>query len=284
MKKSLLIAFFICMLCTGVFAQNIYVSANGNDSNDGLSETRAVKSLDTAVKKASAANGNVVVIGTLNLQSEGYAGLLNKWSFGAVFSISDITRELIITGKPNAAGSERAVLSGAGSESMVLIAANSIIRLEHIEISGGEGEYGPGIGNDTNASITLGQGAVVRDNALYGVVVFQGTFIIDGGEVRDNRETGVLVESEGHLILRGGYIRNNRSSGYGGGVHIFERGSFTMTGGTITGNAATHAGGGVYVFANGRFDQSGGTISGNTAGQGANQNIFRTQGSLGSNL
>ena len=283
MKKFLLIMLLSCALY-GVFAQNVYVRASGDDNNDGLSEERAVKSFDTAVTKAYTLSRKIVVIGTLNLQSEGYGGILNKWSYGALFRIADIESELIITGKPNAEGLERAVIANSGSDAAVIFIENSIIRFEHIEISGGNGDYGFGIEIVDNARITLGQGAVVKDNELSGVIISNGTCIIDGGEIRGNQNSGVIVYERSSLILRSGSIRNNISSGSGGGVFIAERGSFTMTGGIISGNSAAMFGGGVLVRPGGRFDQSGGTISGNTASQGANPNIYRSQGSLGSNL
>jgi hypothetical protein len=68
----------------------------------------------------------------------------------------------------------------------------------------------------------------------------------------------------------------------GGGVFVDAGGRFTMSGGSIGGNSAASVGGGVAVNSGGRFDQTGGTISGNTAATGPN--VFREQGSLGSNL
>ena len=281
MKKNLLILLLGCALCAGIFAQNIYVSASGNDSNDGLSEARAVKTLNAAVTKANAINGKVMVIGTLNGQSESYGGIYNKWSFGAIFRIADIRRELVISGKPNAVGSERAVISTAGSEAMVLIIDNSIIRFEHIEISGGEGEYGMGLEIVNNANVTLGQGAVVTGNSLFGVFIYSGTCIMEGGDIRDNRNNGVVVYEGSSLILRNGFIRNNLSPDNGGGVVVVSRGSFSMTGGTVSGNSAAQAGGGVFVYTGGRFDQTGGTINSNNAGQGPD--VYRAQGTMGSN-
>ncbi|MCL2215166.1 MAG: hypothetical protein FWC06_08170 [Treponema sp.] len=283
MKRCLFLLLLGCLLCSGIFSQSIYVSASGNDSNDGLSEGRAVRSLGTAVDKAYAINGKVVVVGTLNAQSESYNGVYNKWSYGAVFRIANIERELTIAGKPNAAGRERAVISTADSDAMVLSADNSRIRFENIEISGGDGEFGMGIEIINGASITLGQGAVVSSNALFGVFIHDGTCIIDGGAVMDNKNSGVVVYEKGSLILRDGYIRNNLSHDNGGGVAVINRGSFTMTGGVISGNSAPASGGGVFVYTGGRFDQTGGIISGNTAYQGSNPNVYRAQGTLGTN-
>jgi len=283
MRKNLLVLSLSCAICAGIFAQNIYVSASGNDNNDGLSEGKAVKSLGIAVSKAYAANRNVVVIGTLNGQSESYNGIYNKWSYGAIFRIADINRELIISGKPDAAGSERAVISAEGSEAAVLIIDNSIIRFENIEISGGEGENGMGIQIINGASITLGQGAVVKNNELFGVFIYKGTCTVNGGEIRDNQNNGVVVFEESSLIFRDGYIRNNRTPDNGGGIAITNKGSFIMTGGMISGNSAAASGGGVFVYTGGRFDQTGGIINGNSANQGDNPNVSRALGTFGAN-
>ena len=67
MKKLVLILFIACAVCTGVFAQqNIYVSAQGNDNNDGLSEGKSLKSIDKALTLAYEKDVfRVTVIGTL---------------------------------------------------------------------------------------------------------------------------------------------------------------------------------------------------------------------------
>ena len=283
MKKLVLILMLACAACAGVFAQqSIYVSANGNDDNDGLSEARPLKDLFVAVLLAFSNDINrITVIGTLDLRSE---GLVDSWDsvFNFMYLGSD---ELLITGKQGATGTERAVLSGRGSGKAVVNITTGKIRFQNIEIFGGEGSLentrGYGLYISPNGSVTLGQGAVIRNNASGGVLLM-GTCIIDGGEILENSNPGIFIG--GNLTMRSGSIRNNRSSGNAGGVGIIDGGRFTMSGGTISGNAANQAGGGVYVASGGRFDQTGGTISGNTARQGSNPNVYRVQGALGSNL
>jgi len=286
MKRVVVILMLACAVCAGTFAQNImtiYVSARGNDDNDGDKESAPLKTLSKALLVAiitSAiydADSRIVVIGTLNKDSEGV-----KQGNDFIFKLVTGERQVLVTGKPGASGSERAVLSGRDSGETVVVYANGAnVRFEHIEISGGKGG---GLFISDGSTITLGQGAVVRGNSLAAVVIADnGTACtINGGEVRDNPGAGILVGEKGVLTMRSGAIMNNNSTGNAGGVGILSSGRFTMSGGTISGNNAAKIGGGVCVMSGGRFDQTGGTISGNTAGQGAN--VYREQGALGSNL
>jgi len=260
--------------------RSYYVSAKGNNSNNGLSESAPIRDLEYAVQLVRSSDiDRITVIGTLD-----------KYSFtplrsDTVFSIYHLSeRQLLITGKPGATGAERAVLSGRDSGVTVVRAFSGNIRFENIEISGGEGEIGTGIDIFGSSSVTLGPGAVVRNNRAAGMIISEGTCVIDGGEVRENTGPGLIISEKGVLTMRSGAIRENRSPNNGGGVGVLDGGRFTMAGGSITGNRASLSGGGVYVRSGGRFDQTGGTISGNTATQGSNQNIFRAQGALGSNL
>ena len=281
MKKTVFVLVLLCALCATAFAQNtIYVSAKGDDDNWGRSEDEPFKTLWSAFLVAIATNANITVIGTLDMTSEKLNS--DDACFGMVDSRGLLKgRELVVTGKSGASGTERAVLSGKGSKKTVLIINNTKVRFEHIEISGGETDFGVYVVG--GSQITMGTGAVVRDNMI-GIIAADGAnFVIDGGVVSNNIVGGISVKKGGILTLRTGSIRDNRGDN-GGGVAIDDGGRFTMSGGTISGNRATNAGGGVAVLSGGRFDQTGGTISGNSAGQGSNPNIYRQQGSLGSNL
>jgi len=301
--STMLVILFAFILVPRVFAQqSIYVSMNGNDDYDGLSETNAKKSFRVALNEARIKSiKTITVIGTINVNNDDRFSpiIINNW--GTVFLINDSRLDITITGKHGATGAERAILTGRGAAGagVITITENAKVRFEHIEISGGDqGNTGRGNGINIhgNASVTLGTGAVVGgndnlginvgDNNIFGIAK-EGTLIIDGGIVRDNRETGVAINEGGTVNMNSGEIKNNRSYMHGGGVGISNGGRFTMSGGTITGNSANArdgAGGGVCVLSGGRFEQTGGTISNNTAGRGSNPNIFRAQGALGNNL
>jgi len=282
MKRIAMIFVLACVLCAVAFAQqSYYVSANGDNGNDGLTESKPLKSLYWAFSYATHSSiKRITIIGTL---SEDMSGI--KEDYGTVFALDDDdTQEITITGKPGANNANRAILSARGSSAGVLyVLANVRIRFEHIEISGGGMKKDPSFGGlviDGGASVTLGTGAIIRNNTGIGIFIYDGTCIIDGGEIRDN-QTGVAIDENGVLTMRSGTIRDNRADG-GGGVYVKKGGRFTMTGGTITTNSATKTGGGVLVGSGGSFDQTGGTISGNTAPQ--SPNVSRHRASLGKNL
>jgi hypothetical protein len=203
----------------------------------------------------------IIIIGILDMGSE------ERNNNPAVFDFNDIsgTRggfpdEIVIAGQPDASADEKAVLSGRGSGKAAVRIRNLRVRFEHIEISGGEGQNGNGLWILSGANVTLGPGAVVRENLL-GVHV-QGTCTIDGGESRDNQGRGIHVASGGVLTMRNGSVRNNR-----GGVEVVGA-RFTMDGGEIANNRGVENGGGVALSENSSFSQTGGSIANNMADAG----------------
>jgi hypothetical protein len=173
--------------------------------------------------------------------------------------------EILITGKPNAKGAEKAVLSAKKSnKSPVSINTSAKIRFEHIEISGGEG-MGIGMFVLSNAQVTLGQGAVVRENPKFGILISDnGICTIDGGEVRNNKGSGVNIQASGVLYMKNGAITSNNAE-MAAGVFAGKDSMFEMSGGSITRNRASSAIGGVFIAASCTFIQTGGTIRQNSA-------------------
>ena len=126
-------------------------------------------------------------------------------------------------------------------------------------------------------------GMITGGNNLPGVVVYGGTFIMNGGTITGNTGGGVGVAG-GSFTMNGGSITGNTvnvtsSSFFSGGVGV-AGGSFTMNGGSITGNTATGtatmtASGGVLVYYGGSFTMTGGEITNN---QCTVSNIFGDKG------
>ena len=307
MKKIVLILAFAIVVASTVLAQEtMYVSAKGSDNNSGSSEAEPTTFSMALTGTMLSKTKKIIIIGTLDITHNSFSN--NETVFViddtlAALAKQDTTLgEIVITGKPNASGTERAILTAKGSGKIAVWVSRYKIRFEHIEISGGEGENGVGLYISNNAQVTLGPGAVVRNNAGIGIFVnTDGSCIIDGGEVYNNNDEGVCVAGaftlrngtikdnssrnvgggvavHGKFTMSGGTITNNRtgtSANYlGGGVCVVKGGQFTMTGGTITNNRAQGAGGGVGVMSGGRFDQNGGTISGNSAGI-RDPNVYR---------
>ncbi|MCL2720909.1 MAG: hypothetical protein FWD47_06170 [Treponema sp.] len=262
--KMILTLLLTCIICTGIFAKDIiYVSARGNDENTGLSETMPMKTLSAALSRSVQNNiSTITIIGRLDINSEG-------GNRSSVFLLSANNQsEILITGKQNARGAERAVLSALGTSYAVMSTDNVKIRFENIEISGGSGEYGVGLYVLEKAQITLGEGAVVRDNIKFGVLVSNegAIFIMDGGEVRNNNDCGVFVSDGSIFYMNSGNITEN-SAQMAAGVFVSSDARFEMSGGSITRNRASGAVGGVLVFNGGIFIQTGGNIRNNTAGR-----------------
>jgi hypothetical protein len=152
-------------------------------------------------------------------------------------------------------------------------------RFEHIEISG---SAKTGLQVYSNADVTLGPSAVVRNNSGSGVYVFSpkgagmavvrwGRLTLDGGIVENNSGGGILVRGALFTMKRGS-IRNNTAGldkygeNSGGGIYIDGIATISIEGGDITGNTASQ-GGGVFI-ASGSAMMSGGSVSGNTATAG----------------
>ena len=135
-----------------------------------------------------------------------------------------------------------------------------------------------------------GGGKITGGNDKPGVIVYGGTFIMNGGTITGNAG-GVIVggnNGSASFIMNGGSITGNivntnnaTTNTYGGGVYVANGSSFTMTGGSITGNTATGiyattASGGVLVVNNGSsFTMTGGEITNN---QCTVSNIFGDNG------
>jgi len=271
MKKIQLIIFLTCVMYVFASSQEIiYVRAGGNDNNSGLSETEALKTLYKALSRAEQINsGRITVVGTLDSNSEA------RNTRDSVFELSvNSDMEVLITGKPDASDSEKAILSAKGSNKSVVSVNKGNIRFEYIEISNANGEGTGEVGVFVFSRITLGQGAVVRDNNGFGILISGNDAIctIDGGEVRNNNSTGVFL-NKGLFVLKNGTIADNKAK-LAAGVFVATDTKFEMQGGTILNNIAD-TGAGVIVESDAKFEMLDGTISNNTADTGAAVVIFK---------
>jgi hypothetical protein len=258
-----------------------YVSASGSDYNNGWTEETPFKTLENAFSLFMGVEFNrsyaVIVIGTLNQSSEG-----SNDEHG-VFDISPSGGgPYLITGIPYAPSGTRAILSAAGTNKEAANVSGGLsgatFLFEHIEISGSK-ERGLSISLSTD--VTLGDGAVVRDNTGGGVLVAgpkaeykamsaPGHLIIDGGIIENNNTSnGGGVYVNGKLTMKRGAVRNNTTpvevneSGRGGGIIFWGDYTSVISGGEISGNAARF-GGGIYIVKGTTVTMTGGIVSGNT--------------------
>ena len=171
-------------------------------------------------------------------------------------------------------------LTGPGNSSVIEVGSGTTLNLYDSYdgrtggiITGGNRDWGGGIGVYSSGTVNLYSGTITGNSAKYGAGIYinGGTVNVSGGTITDNTAAqnggGINIYS-GALTISGGTVSEN-SALWGGGVYISNTGlTVSMTGGTISGNSATNAGGGVYVAATSALNMSGGKISGNTAGNG----------------
>jgi tetratricopeptide (TPR) repeat protein len=274
--KEQAIAAYNALAAKGMY----YVNARGSDNNDGLSEAKPFKTLAKAVAEAMSSGAETItVIGTLNDAGEKTSDENYVFNLFNGLMIDDGGKDnvtpILITGIPYGPPAKRAALSAAGTQKNCLSVIGKF-RFEHIEISGSSKA---GLNILVNSEVTLGNGALVKNNSGGGVIINApkdelkevlkpGSLILDGGIIENNKRGdfggGVIVR--GLFTMKRGGIRNNTASGtntFGGGIYIETGEQISITGGDISGNKAT-GGGGVFVAA-GRLTMSGGSVSGNTA-------------------
>ncbi|MDR0563148.1 MAG: hypothetical protein LBG73_10750, partial [Spirochaetaceae bacterium] len=167
---------------------------------------------------------------------------------------------------------------------LYLAGADTTVRLENIEITGGNSGSavgGGGIYIGTGGEVILGAGAKIVANRCEGVVtdtVHDANAVKAGG--------GILVNGGRLALSAGAEIAGNRTpysvssagpNGAGGGAAIIRGGVIEMTGGVIGeslggsipgnavyGGANTGYGGGVAVWTAGNFEMTGGVIRRNS--------------------
>jgi hypothetical protein len=275
-----------CLLGTGqAFGQaasrSYYVRADGNDSNNGRSEETPFKTLKKAVEMAAAgAVRTITVIGTVDGCRISGAG----------------TQEILITGKPDASGTEKALIS-----SEIGVYGPSKVKFTHVQITNKKGR-----GLSISGEVTLGVGARITNCIFHnnngvgggaGVYMEEGILnMTDNAVISDNTSVGLRGSGGGGVFMRnnsttmGGSSTLNMSgnavisgntveNGGGGGVYVDWRGTINMSGNAaISGNNANGErgyGGGVYVHDDtilnmyGQINMSGNAaISGNIANYG----------------
>ena len=126
------------------------------------------------------------------------------------------------------------------------------------QITGGAAKNGGGVHVSGGANLTLEGGSITGNAALMngypdkgtggaGVYVYNGTFVMNGGEISHNTAerdaAGVELDDNAKFEMNGGTITGNRTDKNGGGVSVKGNGAtFEMNGGTITGNIAAGSG------------------------------------------
>jgi len=168
MKKRTVLTVLLALAAFGaVYAQttvqrSLYVSAQGDDNNNGRSETTPYKTLGKAVEAANAGIiKTITIIGTISGGNARQSG----------------ADEILITGKPDASAAERAVISG-------YVSVDGKVRFTHIR-------FAKGIGNYSSTTITLGMGCVVTNPDGVGVEGVNMLIMTDDAAITGCRRSGL---------------------------------------------------------------------------------------------
>lgn len=267
---------------TGIYLDQMH----GNDANDGLTESTAVKTLERANELADV-NGTSDIFLKSVYQVTGTENwdlgekTIHRYKLGGYMielkdaSASLTLKDVVIDGARYSVAAENA----AETDSIIKAANGGTIELKSGAIleNNKAAQFGSGILANNGVKITMENGAVIRNNTNRnyelggGILLGNGsTFIMNGGEISGNTANGgggvAIIGSK--MVMNGGTISNNstyRTSGqgsYGAGVYVADYAnssggdtlftptpaSFEMYGGKITGNKALDYGGGIVTF------------------------------------
>lgn len=275
-------AAFAVSAVTGIYLDQMH----GDNANDGLTESTAVRTLEKANELANAKGTRDIflasvyqVTGTENWDLGGKT--IHRYKLGGyMIELEDATasltlKDVVIDGAQYSVAAENA----AETDSIIKAASGGTIELKSGAIleNNKAAQFGSGILAINGVEITMEDGAVIRNNTNRnyelggGILLGNGsTFTMNGGEISGNTANGgggvAIIGST--MVMNGGTISNNstyKTSGqgsYGAGVYVADYAnasggdilfkpkpaSFEMNGGKITGNTALDYGGGVLTF------------------------------------
>ncbi|MDR2785872.1 MAG: hypothetical protein LBB83_08165 [Treponema sp.] len=221
---------------------SIWVSADGNDDNDG-SELKPYKTLNKALIAVKSRTGDarkINVKGELseesgNTYSQDMSNLFNVTTGKA--GLAPIT----IEGHGTGAGFAKKATT-TYNQRVLYLDSGTNVTLKNIKVSGGIHSYGGGI-YVTGGVLTLDNSEVSGNQAT---AIFEDKSGSGGGG--GGGGGGILVCERSTLILRGGSrIVNNKSmasSASGGGIYI-QNSTLNMEDAVIEGNSGGSGGGGI---------------------------------------
>ena len=275
-------AVFAVSAITGIYLDQMH----GDDANDGLTESTAVKTLEKANELANAKGTRDIflasvyqVTGTENWDLGGKT--IHRYKLGSYMielkdaSASLTLQNVVIDGAQYSVAAENA----AETDSIIKAASGGTIELKSGAIleNNKAVQFGSGILANNGVKITMEDGAVIRNNTNRnyelggGILLGNGSiFTMNGGEISGNTANGgggvAIIGST--MVMNGGKISNNSTykttgqGSYGAGVYVADYAnasggdilfkpkpaSFEMNGGKITGNKALDYGGGILTF------------------------------------
>ena len=201
--------------------KNIYVSATGSDSNNGLTKNSPFATLKEAMAYLSSSTETVRILSTLGVDNSGDnnpSGVSNKALYGN--------------------GTDAVVLQRFGFADSLFKITGSDVSFTDMTVDGGAEKYpllnvnSPLVEIVTGASLTLNMNAVLQNNNNQAAGGKGGAVFVNG-----------TLKSQS---ASNKFLKNNSESG--GGCYIAQTGKVQLIGIEITGNNASY-GGGVYTEA-----------------------------------
>jgi hypothetical protein len=157
------------------------------------------------------------------------------------------------------------ILSGGGSDRVLIVDGGAVATLRHLVIADGYGwQLAGGILN--NGDLTLDH-----------VTVTGNTMATDAGDFWQGGG-GIYTGDGAALTLIDSTVANNSAAWSGGGIYAFFNSSTTIIRSTISGNVSNDVGGGLRLLSNAEISNS--TISGNESTGWYGGALFLTDGVL----
>ena len=301
----------LCLVTAAVFAalpqvsyadelqpgDSIYVNGEtGDDANSGT-KNEPVKTFSRAKRLLKQYKSDIIwVAGALEVN-----GTTEAWDLGGKMIMRDgrFNGDLVRVTNKGKLTLNNIVLDGGCTNGAMGIATEG-------DGGGGSlvsvrGRYGDSV-SDTS-TLTIGEGAILRNNAISlakeadgslpasggGVFAAYGNVNVEGGTITGNTAVyggGICGVYDVKVTMSSGEISDNSAingsnglvgpsgTGTGGGVCVWRGATMDFSGGTITGNTAYNRGGGISVGGGSTFrydnqsilTMTDGTISGNKAG------------------
>lgn len=256
------------LVCAENEPEGIYWDGDaGDDTNTGVDREHAVKTFDRAkelVREAYEKDGrecNIYICGDITVSD------IQTWSLGEFDWNPVVMRSSSLTDEQYG----------------IYVAKTGNLNLENIIMDGNKNIHQKntnreGFINVFQGTLNINEGAVIQNfysekdassyERMYAVLNQNGTVILDGGCVRNNKSYGSaigIISPYAKFEMKNGTIESNESKHYSGGVFV-SYGTFIMSGGVIRNNKGYY-GGGVY-FAESKVEIKGGEIVENEAKEG----------------
>jgi len=236
-----------------IFAQeNYFVSSSGNDSNNGLHESTAFRSLDYALNmiKSNQAIKKIMILDNINENVD-----IDNLGINLVTIEGQSGKKINIQG-----------IDVSGNKRIIRISGDTRILFVNVEISNGKGG---GISIINGSSVTFGKDVIITNNTIEGF-----------GDDEHRIGAGVFINNGSLTMQENALINNNYSNVVGGGIVVYN-GKLVMNGNSqISNNTTKNQGGGVYLLDSSLTMNENSLISNNKAMQSNGKGVVSSGGGI----